>query len=488
MRERWDSRQAFILATIGSAIGLGNVWRFPYICFKYGGGAFLVPYIIALFTVGIPLMILEFAIGHKMRSGAPRAFGMTGKNREWIGWFALLVAFGILSYYAVIMGWCVNYLGYSFKFSWGTSTKDFFFNKFLFISDSPFELDGVRPHIVVTLLITWIAIIGCVWRGPKTVGKVVYITVLLPWLILLVFVIRGITLPGAIEGLRYYLTPNFSLLRNFEVWKSAYGQIFFSLSVGFGVLIAYSSYLPERSDIVNNAFIISLANCGTSFFAGFAVFSTVGYYAYMQGISVTEVVKSSIPLAFITYPTIINLLPFAGKLFGIFFFVMLFTLGVDSAFSLVEAVAAGIMDKWKIRIRWMINIGFGIVAFAIGIFYTTRAGLYWLDIIDNFMNSGLILVALIEAIVLGYFFRLEKLRDHCNLSSEIKLTTWWDICIKIITPLVLALLIINEIVMRIKAPYGNYSRGAECWGWILLIVFFIGSLLLMRMRREENVV
>ncbi len=487
MRERWDSRSAFILATIGSAIGLGNVWRFPYICFKYGGGAFLIPYFVALFTAGIPLMILEFSLGHKMRAGAPTAFRAAGKRKEWLGWFALLVALSIAIYYAVIMGWCFNYFFYSFNLSWGNSTESFFYNKFLNISESPFEIGTIKPTIMLGLLVCWVAIVGCIWRGPKTVSKVIYITVLLPWVILLIFVIRGLTLPGALQGLTYYLTPNFSALRDFEVWRNAYAQVFFSLSVGFGILIAYSSYLPERSDIVTNAFIISLANCGTSFLAGLAVFSTLGYYSFVQGIPVPDVVKSGPSLAFIVYPTIINLLPFASKIFGALFFLMLITLGIDSAFSLVEAGIAGITDKWGITKRWKINISFAIVAFLIGLFYTTRSGLYWIDIVDHFMSSfGLMIIALTECILLGYMFKLSTLRAHCNLFSEIKIGKWWDIFIKFIIPPILFIMIVCEIIQRIRAPYEGYPRGAEAWGWILLIIFFVTSLILMRTKGKNS--
>jgi len=486
VREKWDSRTAFVLATIGSAIGLGNVWRFPYICFKYGGGAFLIPYLVALITAGIPLMILEFSLGYKMRVGAPSAFKSTGKRREWLGWFALFMAIGIVSYYAVIMGWCFNYFGYSFNLSWGTATEDFFYNKFLNISSSPFEIGAIKPTIMLGLLICWIAIIGCVWRGPKTISKVVYITVILPWIILLVFVIRGLTLPGAIQGLSYYLTPNFSALRDFEVWRNAYAQVFYSLSIGFGILIAYASYLPERSDIVTNAFIISLTDAGTSFFAGLAVFSTLGYYSHIQNVPVTEVVKSSIPLAFIVYPTIINLLPFASKIFGALFFLMLITLGIDSAFSLVEAGVAGITDKWGLKKRWKINISFGIIAFLIGLFYTTRAGIYWIDIMDHFMNFGLIIRALIECIILGYLFKLKVLRDHCNLFSEVKLGAWWDIFIKFVIPVALTVMIVYELIERANAPYEGYPRGAEFWGWIFLIIFFVASLILMHTKGKKE--
>ncbi|MDI6840257.1 MAG: sodium-dependent transporter [bacterium] len=487
MRSKWDSRQAFVLAAIGSAVGLGNVWRFPYICFKYGGGAFLIPYLVALLTAGIPLMILEFAIGHKMEASAPLSFAKIGKNKEWVGWLAITVGFGVVSYYAVIMGWCWNYFVYSFKLSWGKATEDFFMNKFLSASNGPLNLGSVKPYIMLGVLMTWIWTIGSIWRGVKTVGKVVYVTVVLPWLILFVFVIRGLTLPGAIEGLRYYLTPDFSALRNIEVWRNAYAQVFFSLSIGFGIMIAYASHLPKKADIINNAFIVSLADAGTAFFAGFAVFATLGYYSGMQNLPVQEVVKSPIPLAFIVYPTIINLLPFVNKIFGALFFLMLLTLGIDSAFSMVEACADGLMDKWKMKKRYKINVLLSIIGLTSGIIYTTQAGLFWVDIVDYFVsNFGLIIVAFIECIVLGYLFKLSVLRDHSNSISEIKVGKWWYLCIRFITPIALILLLGWEIWERLRSAYGGYPRIAELLGgWLLLVMFLVISLVLMKIRIKD---
>lgn len=488
MRDQWDNRSAFILAAIGSAIGLGNIWRFPYICYENGGGAFLIPYFVALITTGIPLMILEFSLGHKFAASAPAAFRKIGRYKGWLGWFALLVAFGIVSYYAVIMAWSFNYLKFSCTLSWEAETERFFHNNVLNLSSGPFELGGVRGSILLGLLLTWVAIVGCVWRGPKTVSKVVYVTVILPWLILIAFVIRGVTLPGAIEGLKYYLTPDFAVLRNPQVWVAAYSQIFFTLTLGFGVMIAYASYLPRDSDIINNAFIVSLANCGTSFLAGFAVFSTLGYYSHCQGVPVPDVVEGGMGLAFITYPTIISLLPFARHLFGVLFFLMLLTLGIDSAFSLVEAGVAGIMDKWKVRKRVVVTITFGIVGLIIGIVYTTGAGLYWLDIVDHFMsNIGLVVVALLECIVLGYLYKLGELKTYANNLSEFRVGNWWDFCIKILTPIILVVLVVLEIINRVKGSYEGYPRGAEILGgWLVLAVFLGIAIFLNRLKGRED--
>lgn len=482
-RERWDSRTAFVLASIGSAIGLGNIWRFPYICYRYGGGAFLIPYLVALFTAGIPILCLEFILGHKMRRGAPAALKTAHKGWEWLGWFALLVGFGIVTYYSVVMGWSFNYLVSSLRLDWGVDTRGYFFKEVLGLSTGPFELGSLRWPVVVGLAVSWAWIVGSIWRGPRTVGKVIYPTVILPWVLLITFAVRGLTLPGALEGLSYYLTPNFLALRNPQVWHAAYSQVFFSLTVGFGVMIAYASFLPERTDIVNNGFLIALADSGTAFLGGFAVFSTLGYYAQIVGKPVSEVMASGPELAFVTYPTIINYLPL-GPVLGFLFFLMLLTLAVTSAFSLVEGVVVGISDKWRIP-RAAINIGVAVVAFTCGLIYTTQGGLYWLDIVDHFMNNfGLFTVAGLQCIAAAWFYSARELRSYANQRSELKLGRWWELLIRYFVPLVCGLILVAAVWDRLRAPYGGYERSAEVLGgWVLLGGFLVVAVLLSRLRK-----
>jgi len=302
-----------------------------------------------------------------------------------------------------------------------------------------------------------------------------------------VLVVRGLTLPGSIEGLQFYLAPNFKALLKPEVWLQAYSQIFFSLSLGFGVLIAYASYLPSKSDINNNAFITSLADCGISFFAGFAVFSTLGYLAQATGKSVEEVVASGPGLAFVTYPTIISLLPWGASLFGILFFLMLITLGIDSAFSLVEAVVASGMDKWKLSRKRTVSIVCGL-SFLLGIVFTTQGGLFWLDIVDYFMNNfGLVLVGLSECLILGYIFSAKRIRDYTNPISEIKIGKWWDFFVKVVTPLILITLIVMTLIERVKLPYSGYPRWAEVLGgWLIAALLPLLAYLLMRSRGRRK--
>ncbi|HEC94455.1 MAG TPA: sodium-dependent transporter, partial [Thermoplasmatales archaeon] len=382
-REHWDSRFAFIMAAIGSAVGLGNVWRFPFVCYKNGGGAFLIPYFVALFTAGIPLMILEFSVGHWARGPPPECFKKVGKKLEWVGWWTTLIPFIVASYYVVVMAWCFSYMIYSLDLRWGADASSFFLNTFLGATSGPAIVGGFRIPVLLSLVAIWVSIFLILYKGVKRIGKVVAITVPLPTILLIILTIRGLTLPGALDGVSYYLTPDFSKLLHGEVWLAAYAQVFFSLSLAQGILITYASFLKKKSDITNSAFIASLADAGTSFLAGFTVFSVVGYLALSQGVGIESLGIAGPYLTFVTYPTAISLLPFAAAIFGIMFYIALLTFGIDSAFSMIEPITVGLHTKWRISKAKSTGI-ICMLGFFASLIFTTGSGLHWLDIVDHF--------------------------------------------------------------------------------------------------------
>jgi NSS family neurotransmitter:Na+ symporter len=484
-RERWDKRVEFILASMGSAIGLGNVWRFPYMVYQNGGGAFLIPYIIALFTAGIPLMIAEYTLGIRMQGGAPQVFKKLSPKLEWIGWFQIVLVFFIATYYTVLMAWSFDYLFYSLNLAWGKDTASFFYNTHLQISESPSKLGAIRLPIVIGLILSWAWIYFSIFKGPKMTGKVVYFTVLTPWIILITLFIRGITLPNSIEGLKYYLTPNFKALTNPRVWLAAYGQVFFSLSLAMGTMIAYSSYLKPDSDVNNNAFMVSLADAGTAFFAGFSVFSVLGYLAMALNTTVPTVTKSGFGLAFITYPTAVNFLPLA-PLFGVLFNLLLLTLAIDSAFSQIEGITTGLMDKWKMSRLKALYITI-IPAFLIGLIYTTRGGFYWIDVVDYFVCSfGLTLAGVLEAIAVGYIWGAKNAREKANEFSDFKIGIWWDIALKYVTPLVLLVSFGTSVYSILKKPYGGYPLWVTIVGFGVFLISLIAAFVLQKIRGKEE--
>ncbi len=491
-RDRWSNRAAFVLAAIGSAAGLGNAWRFPYMAYSNGGGAFLIPYFVALLTAGIPLIVLEFAMGQSTQRGAPGALAKAGRKFEGFGWWAVLSGTIITSYYAGVMAWAWDYLAGSFTLGWAENASDYFYNEVLQITSGPGVLGGFSVPVLIGLVITWVVIYLILRKGAESVGKVVLITVPLPVLLMIILMLRAITLPGAMEGINYFLEPNFAMLTNMSVWIDAYSQVFFTLSLGFGIMIAYASYMPEDSDIINNALITVFANSGISFLAGIAVFGTLGYMAQTQGVPISEVATAGVGLAFVVYPNAISLLPggsFVVGFFGFVFFAMLLSLGIDSAFSIVEAGVAALKDKWGGTKR-KVTLFYSIFLFVVGLLFATKGGLYWLDIVDHYVNTyGLVVAGLAESLIIGWAYKPNELRSYFNSVSEYQFGSWWNVMIKYVTPIMLTVLLINELMADIGTQYGGYALRYQIYGgWVGVIgLLIVASFVLSRQRGLDDV-
>jgi NSS family neurotransmitter:Na+ symporter len=463
-REQWKSQFGFLLAAVGSAIGLGNIWRFSHMAYSNGGGAFLIPYITALLTAGIPLLILEFGIGHERIGSAPLAYAKINKKWEWLGWWAVIfVMFGIELYYTTVISWCLNFFTLSFNLGWGTDPGSFFFKDFLKLSSTPSEIGEIRTRIFAGLVVVWFLNWLILYRGVQK-GIELANKIFMPLLFLLtaVLVFWALSLEGAMLGVKAYLTPDFSKLAEPEVWIDAYSQIFFTLSLGFGIMIAYASYLPEKTNITKNAILTGIINSGYSLFAGFAVFSVLGFMAAAEGKAVSEVVAKSIGLAFIAYPKAISMMP-GGNLFGAIFFLCLFVAGMSSSISIIEAFTAALIDKFGYNRKTVVTT-ISILGFMGSIIFATQAGLFWLDIVDHFLNNyGLIVVGMFECVVVAWFFKLKVIKDHINKISSIKLGLWWDLLIRYFIPLVLGIILIGSLYNELSKPYEGYS-------WLALIV------------------
>ncbi|QSZ67430.1 sodium-dependent transporter [Methanofollis aquaemaris] len=483
----WSSRLAFILAAIGAAIGIGNVWRFPYMAYSNGGGAFLIPYTVALATAGIPLLIMEFGLGYKAKAGAPLSFRkLLGERWEWIGWMAVLVGFLTMTYYCTILAWAADYTVFSTTLAYAGDPEAFFFGDFLGLSESRGILGDVNWLIVAGAAVAWLWIYVAVIRGVRSVEKMAYVTVVLPWLLILLFVVRGITLPGAMDGIAYYLTPDFSVLLDPQVWLAAYGQIFFTLSLGWGVMIAYASYLPDKSDIGKNAVIIAVANSVTSIVAGLAVFSTLGYMAHQAGVPVTEVVRGGIELAFVTYPAAIQLLPFGAPVFGVLFFFMLLALGIASAFATIEAVNRAVIDQTNLPRRLVVP-AVCISGFLLGLFFATSSGYQWLDIVDHYLSFfALVLVGALEAVAVGHLYGADLMRRFINANSEIVVGRWWDLCIRYVAPVLLFTALGFSLVKGLAEPYGGYPLWANAFGWVLVLFVPIAAVAIARAVQKKE--
>ncbi len=596
-RERWDSRLIFIFAAVGSAAGLGNLWRFPYLAYKYGGGAFLIPYIIMLFAIGIPLLMLEFSIGQRFQKGAIESMYAVNRNFGGFGLMGIINGFIIVTYYGVVIAWAVLFLVSSFRVTWAGQEVTFFYEKILRISDNIGTVGGIEIPILLALIVVWILIYFSIWKGTRSAGKVVMITMPLPLVLIVVLAVRGITLgTGSMIGISAYLIPKIGrIFSDIEVWNAAIAQIFFTLTLGFGTMIAYGSYNDKKSELIQSTYWATFLNSSISLIAGFAIFGTIGFMSYnmaQEGIPARHLIEyqrsrgiNKIPelkpyvkqytlddlrahgleitpsqlqnydinspnaidyadiaaiqrdnnivafpaltqqkidahtsrlftyeyvndydigltkkeisryhireaklagpgLAFIVYPRAIAMFSpqWIAAVFGILFFITLITLGIDSSFSLVEAISTVVADEVHRRSaqvnRSLLALMICLLAFFMGLLFTTNAGLYFLDLIDHFVTSyGLVFVGLIQAVAVGWFFDIRRHREYINSTSPVTLGMWWEICIRYIIPLALVYIFITQFIQDIRTPYGGYPFWAQFIGWSVLVVPLLLSIM-----------
>lgn len=483
-RSQWGTRAGFILAAVGSAVGLGNIWRFPAEAYANGGGAFFIPYLFALLTAGIPILIMEFTLGHKYRGSAPLTFKRMNKKTEWVGWWGVAVAFVISTYYSVIIAWAISYSIFSLNLSWGSDTEGFLFNEHLNLVDAG-QIGSFVPGVLIPLIIVWIVVLGVLFAGVKK-GIEMANRIFIPALVIvfLIIVIRAVTLPGAMQGLNAFFSPDFSSILSPEVWVAAYGQIFFSLSIAFAIMITYSSYLPKKSDITNNAFIVGFGNSSFELLAGIGVFGVLGFMAMQANVPVDEVVAGGVGLAFVVFPQIINEFPAMNELFGFLFFASLVLAGLSSLISITETYVAGLADKFKISRGKAVLFGGGLAAL-ISFLYATQGGLNFLDAVDYFINQfGVALLGLVEVIMIAWFLReLKGLQSHANEVSDIRLGSWWTISLTVITPIVLGVmmyqLFTRNLFQQFDTPTGNYEGYPDAFimysGWAVAAAALIAG-------------
>jgi len=444
MRDRWSSRTVFILASIGSAVGLGNVWRFPYLVASYGGGTFLIPYSICLVAFGMPILLLELASGQKFQGGDVEAFGAMNPRLRGIGLMSVFNAFTIITYYSVIIAWSFCFAMQSFgKLPWRdiASADSFFYDEVIQFRDLNGDEDTESRTDVGTdwdgswralmaLQVTWIAIYLCVYKGVRSAGEVVKFTMPFPILVLFIIMIAACTLDGAGDGLDQYLGNwDMAVLGETDIWSAATGQVFFTLGVTMGIMTAYSSFNPENQNIVIDEKFISLGDYAIAFMAGFTIYAALGNankeckdgnQDIIVGIIDAETGEydcadiyqtKSMGLAFVYMAYITSTIP--GEAFWSFiWFITLFTLGIDSAFSMIEAVTTVVGDtQMAQRMGWrkeVITANCCAVAFFLAALFTFDTGLNWLDIVDFYVNSyGLLFTGVLECYAVGWVYKIE---------------------------------------------------------------------------------
>mgnify|MGYP000851890115 CR=1 FL=1 len=480
----WSSKWVFILAAIGAAAGLGNLWRFPYMVYENGGGAFLFAYLLILLVIGIPLVMMEVAFGQKSQTEVVEAFGRVGKwFGRFVGWFLIAMLCALAGYYAVILGWGFDFLYLSPSLAWGADAQNYFHQNVLHLTEDGSVWGGFSKPVLYGLVAAYLAVYFSIFKGLKSVGAVVKWTVPLPFLLLAILLVNTMSLEGAREGFAYFFIPEWGKLTEVKVWRDALSQAFFSMNIGFALTVLYASFNKQKTNIVQSALWIALGDVAVSVVAGFAMFGTLGWMSVNQGIPIEEVVQSGVTLAFVTFPTALALLPFGAKFFAVIFFLAILTLGIDSMFAVLETISASIKRQFRWFGKFKNEVSIGIICaifFCWSLAFAGGNGLYRLDIIDHFFfTKTFYFAAVAQLIMIGWLLPVDDLRQYINTTSKFQLGRWFNALIKFFAPAVLIFLYISTLGENGEGNYGGYSdEMIFSWGILPVVIAVTVSFLL----------
>ncbi len=440
-KNEWGSNLSFVLAMVGSAVGLGNIWRYPYVLYSNGGGAFYIPYIVAVLLMGVPFLILEYGVGYNFKSSFPKAIRKIHANYEFLGWLLPISVFIIMIYYSCILGWDGIYIILSFFKGWGADPNAYFATSLLQSQETVSGITHFIPIIGVTMLVSW-AIIWFISHKDleEGLGKVSKILVPLLFVIMLVIVAFSLTLPGAMIGLSELFSPDWRLLLDFNIWMAAFGQIIFSLSLGMSIAFTYASYTGEKSDLITNTLSIAFANCAFENFCALGVFSILGYMSLQSGTAVADLVTQGTGLVFVAYPTVLNVLGQYAYVIGPLFFITIYLAGLTSILSTIEPLAFSIQNKFTWSRKKTMTV-LCLIGAAISMIYATAYGGTLLGYVDTYINQIAILFGVIvECNLFAWTFKCEELIPSLNkYSKSLKLGKWWLYIVKYILPLVISI-------------------------------------------------
>uniref|UniRef100_A0A4W6FR93 Transporter n=1 Tax=Lates calcarifer TaxID=8187 RepID=A0A4W6FR93_LATCA len=522
-RPKWDNKAQYILTCVGFCIGLGNVWRFPYLCQSHGGGAFLIPYLILLVLEGMPLLLLEFAIGQRLRKGSVGVWRAISPYLTGIGIASMLVSFLVGLYYNTLIAWIMWYLFNSFQspLPWSqcplndngtefvpecqqSSTIDYYFYRVTLNSSASIaDSGGIHWPIVVCLLAAWTVVAICCIRGISTSGKAVYVTAILPYIVLGIFLIRGLTLKGALSGIKFLFTPDVEELMKPTTWLDAGAQVFYAFGLAWGGLISFSSYNPVHNNCMQDSVILSVVTGFTSVYAAAVTYSIIGFRAtekYDSCISEnimtllnafglpednitasnyeTELnhLNSSYPdtvlgldiktcdmhkllsegvegtgLAFIVFTEAITKMP-GSPAWSVLFFIMLLCLGISTLFGNIEGVVVPLKDLNMFPKKWPQEALTGttcVVAFIISILFAQQSGLYWVTLFDNFAGSvPLLTIGLFELIAVVHIYGIDRFNEDLEFMIGHKPSIFWQISWRFISPLIILVILVFYLVTQ----------------------------------------
>uniref|UniRef100_A0AAZ3SCG8 Transporter n=1 Tax=Oncorhynchus tshawytscha TaxID=74940 RepID=A0AAZ3SCG8_ONCTS len=446
-RETWSKKMDFLLSVIGYAVDLGNVWRFPYICYQNGGGIGFAICIIALYIAFYYNTIMAWALYYLLASFRPTLPWTTCSNP----WNTVN---------------CLRYLSTDSNVTWtNTSTspaEEFYTRQVLQVHLSPglHQLGSVSWQLALCLLFIFTIVYFSIWKGVKTSGKVVWVTATFPYLVLLVLLVRGATLPGAWRGVVFYLKPDWGKLLSTTVWIDAAAQIFFSLGPGFGVLLAFASYNPFHNNCYKDALLTSSVNCLTSFLSGFVIFTVLGYMAEMRKIGVETVAKDAGPsLLFIIYAEAIANMP-AATFFAIIFFLMIIMLGLDSTFAGLEGVITAMLDEFpqllSRRREWFV-LGLVCVCYLGALSTLTYGGAFVVKLFEEYATGpAVITVVFLEVIAVSWFYGTSRFCADVHMMLGFSPGLFWRVCWVAICPIFLLFIIVSFLAFPPEVKLFDY--------------------------------
>lgn len=439
-RSSFSGKIGFVLAAAGSAVGLGNLWRFPYLAARYGGGSFLLVYVILAVTFGFALMTAEIAIGRKTGLSAIGAFRKLNSKYSFIGYLAALVPIIILPYYSVIGGWVIKYLTAFTMSQTKAAAQDGYFEAFIGKTGEPIG------WLAVFVLVTAVVVFLGVEKGIEKVSKA-----LMPLLVILIvgIAIYSVTLPGAWDGLLYYIKPDLKHF-SFTTVVAAMGQLFYSMSLAMGIMITYGSYMKKDVNLEKSVAQIEVFDTGIAFFAGMMIVPAVFVFNGGDGAAI----NAGPGLMFVTLPKVFNSMPF-GTLVGVLFFVLVLFAALTSSISLMETIVSIVHDRlhWGRKLSTVVitlftlavalpsSLGFGVWS------DIQPLGMSFLDFFDFISNSVLMpIVAFLTCVFVGFVVKPKTVIDEVKLNSSFKREKLFVVMIKYVAPICLIIILVSSIL------------------------------------------
>ena len=469
-QHRWGSTLAFLFAMIGVAVGIGNIWRFSYVLYSNGGGAFFIPYFCAIILMGVPFLILEYAVGFHFRESFAHILKKINEKLEFIGWLLALMVFAVCCYYIVIIGWDVVYLFSSFFKAWGSNPQAFFATYVGGNGDLSNSLNIIWPTLI-SVVAVWIVVWAISHKSlDEGIGKASKVLIPVLFVIMAIIVIYAFTLPGHMIGIENLLQPDWSSLLDVNIWLAAFAQILFSLAIGEALALTYATYLDENARLSDNVLFVVACNSGFEIFTAFGVFSILGFMTFTSGVPLDQLVAEGTSLVFIVFPTIFDTMGAAGQILAPLLFLSILFAGITSSLGFFEVLAKALSEEFNWSRSKTATI-LTIIGICISAIFTTGISSYLIGIVDGFLNEfGILFLVAVQCIIFGWLYNIDTFVNVINGNSAFKIGKTWKFIIKYVLPIFLIFIWINGVITLF-----NTSTTLE---FIVYLVIIIGVFLI----------